>query len=84
MWRETHLPSSQWVHSLKKQGTAPIIHELERIPINDDERPHERFWVQYFKFIGANLTNRQYNGTEHLKGRATRWTRQNGSVLMVK
>jgi len=45
-----------WVLSLLRKGQRPEIFKIEVVPENawEDE---ERFWIGYFRYIGANLTN---------------------------
>lgn len=45
-----------WIQQLRKKGQIPGIFEIERVNgVNWEDA--EKFWISYFKFIGANLTN---------------------------
>ena len=51
----------RWVNKLRRQGYTPNIEILETC--NSSEwQDSERFWISYFKFIGANLTNNTHGG----------------------
>jgi len=45
-----------WIQSLRARGLMPGIFEIESV---SDEQADgaERFWIAYFKYIGADLTN---------------------------
>lgn len=51
--------SSYWIWSLRNSGKMPIMEELERIENSDDKdwQEVERFYIAYFRFLGARLTN---------------------------
>lgn len=47
---------SNWIKSLKKKGVKPEMFIIEEVA-DDQWQEAERFWIAYFKYIGANLTN---------------------------
>lgn len=47
--------SSRWLCGLKKKGLVPNVIELEKIETGWEEA--EKFWIEYFKFLGCDLTN---------------------------
>lgn len=57
-----------WIKSLKKLDMTPNIVELDFV-VNDSWIECEQFWIMYFKFLGANLTNHTKGG-EGLIGHA--------------
>lgn len=67
--KETYLPSSKWIHEVLRKGGMPIAHELETVDINSDTQSVERFWVQYFRYLGADLTNIVFMPSRYLEYR---------------
>lgn len=57
--RKTH--KERWVRSLLDRGLKPDIFVIEEIS-EKDWRESERFWIAYFRYIGANLTNHTDGG----------------------
>lgn len=45
-----------WIKSLLSKGIRPEIFLIEKVK-RDDWEESERFWISYFKYIGANLVN---------------------------
>ena len=44
-----------WLKGLVAQGIRPEIFEIETVDGNGNDA--ERFWISYFRYIGADLTN---------------------------
>lgn len=62
---------TSWIKNLKADHLTPGIFEIESVP-DIQAAEAECFWIAYFKYIGANLTN----GTEGGEGvRATEGVR---------
>lgn len=47
---------STWIQSLQRKGLKPELFIIEEVS-NDIWKREERFWIAYFKSIGADLTN---------------------------
>jgi group I intron endonuclease len=45
-----------WIQSLLKRGLRPKLEIIEEVDI-ENWRTREKFWIKYFKRIGAKLTN---------------------------
>src|SRR3972149_6624196 len=52
---------TSWINYLKTRDLKPGIFEIESVS-EDDADNAEKFWISYFKFIGANLTNNTEGG----------------------
>jgi hypothetical protein len=51
-----------WIKELKEVGMKPQLLELENVPV-DEANSCESFYIDYFKMLGADLTNgRKYSG----------------------
>ena len=51
----------RWLQELERNGILPYIEVLEGVYGSlEDADAHERVWIQYFKDVGAELTNIQY------------------------
>jgi hypothetical protein len=61
---------ANWIKSLKIKGLKPILESLE-ITDSNNWQESEKFWISYFKFLGANLTNNT-NGGDGSNG--CKWT----------
>ncbi len=48
---------TRWIQSLVRQGLKPIIKLIETVPPDEDWAERERYWIAYYRSIGANLTN---------------------------
>lgn len=53
---------ARWCHSLKRQGLTPEMPVIETVPPGDDWAESEKFWIAYFRFLGANLVNHAEGG----------------------
>lgn len=52
----------RWINSLLEQGISPEFVELEYIPSDEDWVEAEKFWISYFKNLGARLCNHTLGG----------------------
>lgn len=52
--KRTH--KTNWIKSLKRGNFKPEIFVIEEVEENEWEES-ERFWIAYFRYIGADLTN---------------------------
>lgn len=52
--RRNHRTS--WIKSVVDSGEIPDIFEIDEVP-DDYWQESEKFWINYFRYIGANLTN---------------------------
>lgn len=59
---------SAWVKSVIATGIEPEIEVLEVCTNAQDASDQECFWIEYFRFIGCNLTN-MTNGGDGCSGR---------------
>ncbi len=57
--KRNHL--SCWIGSLLKQDKHPEIFVIEKIDSSEWQEA-ERFWISYFRYIGADLVNGSYGG----------------------
>lgn len=55
---KTNTHRGKWFRKVKN----PNYFEIDRVPINEDWREYEIFWIAYFKFIGAELVNKTAGG----------------------
>lgn len=55
-------PVHKWMYSHYEQGYDIFIKELDRCTINVWQET-EKYWIQYYKSIGANLLNLQLGGS---------------------
>ncbi len=46
-----------WIQSLIQQGIEPVIKLIETVPVGGDWAEREKYWIAYYRSIGANLTN---------------------------
>lgn len=46
----------EWIYSLVSIGVRPEIFEIEQVE-ESEWQSAERFWISYFKYIGASLVN---------------------------
>jgi hypothetical protein len=60
--RERNLHKKFWIMELKKQGLMYDIDILERTSGKEALNEAEVFWISYFRFIGAKLTNLSEGG----------------------
>jgi group I intron endonuclease len=66
--REPHSEHKQrWIDQIKSDGSIPEIVTLET-STEDGWKEAERFWISYFRYIGANLTNIS-NGGQGIGGK---------------
>lgn len=62
IWQRHHQNHrSKWIASVIKSGFLPDIFLIEEVEISKWQES-ERFWINYFKFIGANLVNHTNGG----------------------
>lgn len=52
---------TNWVNGLARKGFKPEMVILEEVPTADWPQ-HEQFWIAYFKYMGAALTNSTTGG----------------------
>jgi hypothetical protein len=50
------IQKSNWIKELKEAGMKPQLLELEKVAV-EDANSSELFYIEYFKMLGANLTN---------------------------
>lgn len=57
--KNAHLPSARWLKKLTASGKRPSITILETVPIGNDWKDRERFWIANFRPNGKllNLTD---------------------------
>lgn len=53
---KTHSHRRHWIKSIYDRGSTPIMLELEEVLVSEWEEA-ERFWIAYFRFLGARLVN---------------------------
>lgn len=64
----------KWIAKLLEAGYRPELEILEIVPSENDWEEAERFWISYWKYIGAKLTNltdggsHDYIGKPHTSG----------------
>ena len=58
----------KWIAEVKKAGFKP---EFEIVEVTEDGVYWERWWIEYFLFLGANLTNYTSGGTHLSFGSST-------------
>lgn len=63
--RRTH--KENWIASLQAQGLTPIMRVIEVVPADGDWTAAEAKWIEYYRSVGANLTNHT-NGGEGVPG----------------
>jgi hypothetical protein len=51
-----------WFRSLQAKGLKPEIFEIEAVPEGESWQEAERFWIAYFRSLGANLVNETPGG----------------------
>lgn len=61
LWERQRTYKARWVAGLIAKGVKPEMVVLEEVPAADWPE-HEQFWVAYFKFLGARLTNSTAGG----------------------
>lgn len=49
--------SSRWLSGLVSSGLSPDVVDIETIEPGGDWQEAERYWIAYFRFVGADLTN---------------------------
>lgn len=64
--RDTHLPKTVWVNSLKNKGVEVVMEILEVVDGNWEQS--EIYWIQQLKTWGFNLTNIAEGGDGQQKG----------------
>lgn len=50
-------PILRWIRSVVRSGSQPQIFEIETIQAGGDWTEAERFWIAYFRSVGASLCN---------------------------
>ena len=53
---------AKWLRALHKAGHSFDYTVLQEIPAGGDWEEAEQFWIAYFKYVGANLTNHTAGG----------------------
>lgn len=53
---------ANWIKSICSDGFDPIFIVLEELPYEQGWVEAEQFWISYFKFLGARLTNQTIGG----------------------
>lgn len=64
---------SAWFRSLAAAGVIPDFFTLEVVGPLGDWREAERFWIAYFRFLGAALVNQCQGGEGLQNGNQTSW-----------
>jgi hypothetical protein len=59
--RKKNLHRLNWIKSLLREGLQPDIFVLEEVR-KEDWQVAEKFWIAYFKMLGANLVNATIGG----------------------
>lgn len=54
--RDKNTHKRNWINKLRLKGVNPEIEVIDTVDIKD-WKYWEKFWIQYFKSIGCNLTN---------------------------
>ena len=54
--RDKNTHKRNWINKLRLKGVNPEIEVIDMVDIKD-WKYWEKFWIQYFKSIGCNLTN---------------------------
>ncbi len=57
---KTHLYC--WIAGLLTKNARPELEVIERVAKNEDANEAERFWIEYYKFLGCDLTNATAGG----------------------
>jgi hypothetical protein len=65
-------PKTSWVKSVLAREEVPEVVVLETCKTPEELAEAEKFWIEYFKSIGARLTNMTAGGT----GGGTRWSEE--------
>lgn len=55
-------PRSRWFQELRSAEIEPDFFALQELEVDEDWMEAERFWIAYWKFLGAHLTNRTKGG----------------------
>lgn len=72
--KNTH--KRNWINKLKKLGYKPELVILEEVPINE-WKFWEKFWIEYYIFLGCNLLNYTSGGDGTTFGNQTSFKKGN-------
>jgi len=59
---DTKSHKKAWINSLIVKDQEPIMKILEKLEDSDSWKLRERYWIKYYKDIGAKLTNMTEGG----------------------
>lgn len=51
-----------WLRQVMKENKLPELCVIEEVPENQSWQDAEKFWISYWKYLGANLTNIREGG----------------------
>lgn len=73
--RKSQCAKSLWIRSLLIRGLTPEIFEIETVPLERSQEA-EGIWMQYFRYVGADLLNEQSHNVGGFRTYIIEWTNE--------